>query len=335
MDLRADLLTYDQGEHFAIYVDLINTSNNSGGPYPITGVVREITLPAGLQFLNTTADTYSSCFFEGTTGTCTSDSFPANQQATSVFYVSSIEPGSMTISGTKTQNEFDPDLNNNLASITILIEEVPEGSISGSVFEDKNGNGIKDTGEVAESGVTIALSGAITGSAVTDGAGAYTFTGLPGGDYSVTVQTGTYMGGTNGQAWHASAPETGNHSVTLSSGEQVTGKDFMIWQEARARIQVLHDYNANRAFDPGYSGISAVNVVRVDECPFNVGAVVASDANGWTSFGGLGLQEYCFGIAANQSFPGGTNGTELLISVPAEDNGVRQASHTFISGENV
>ncbi|GAC1657811.1 MAG: hypothetical protein NVS4B3_24730 [Gemmatimonadaceae bacterium] len=61
--------------------------------------------------------------------------------------------------------------------------------IHGSVYNDLNANGIWDLGEPGMSGWTVTLSGAVTATAVTDGAGAYAFTQLPVGTYLVCEVT--------------------------------------------------------------------------------------------------------------------------------------------------
>jgi SdrD B-like domain/Domain of unknown function DUF11 len=68
--------------------------------------------------------------------------------------------------------------------------EIPLVGTGGAVFEDKNGNGVKDSGEPGVPNVTITLSGvSVAGgvitpkTATTDANGNYTFTGLTPGTY--------------------------------------------------------------------------------------------------------------------------------------------------------
>jgi plastocyanin len=63
----------------------------------------------------------------------------------------------------------------------------PTFSITGNVFVDSNGNGVKDTGEANRVGETISLSGAASGSTTTDSAGNYLFSTRPAGSYTVTL----------------------------------------------------------------------------------------------------------------------------------------------------
>lgn len=102
------------------------------------------------------------------------------------------------------------------------------GSISGQKFNDLNGNGIKNTGEAGMSGWTIYLdtnnnstldSGET--SATTDSTGNYSFSNLTVGTYRVreVLQSG----------WQQKLPGSGSaykYDVTLTSGQNVTGKNF-------------------------------------------------------------------------------------------------------------
>jgi len=72
------------------------------------------------------------------------------------------------------------------ATINIL----PPATINGTVYDDSNGNGIKEGGETGLSGVTVELQdglGTALASAVSDGAGLYSFTGIGGGSYQLVI----------------------------------------------------------------------------------------------------------------------------------------------------
>lgn len=66
-------------------------------------------------------------------------------------------------------------------------QQPPTYVISGNVFVDTNRNGAKDSGESNYSGVTVTLSGTASKTTTTDASGNYSFTGLPGGSYTVAL----------------------------------------------------------------------------------------------------------------------------------------------------
>jgi hypothetical protein len=104
--------------------------------------------------------------------------------------------------------------------ITIL------GKISGTKFNDLNGNGVKDAGEPVLAGWKINLTGGISASTTTDSLGNFVFEELPANTYQVceVQQSG----------WVQSLPASGfacpdgtkGYSITLGSGQIVSGKNF-------------------------------------------------------------------------------------------------------------
>jgi len=92
-----------------------------------------------------------------------------------------------------------------------------KGSISGIKFNDENGNGVLDSGEIGLAGWTIFLDGTSL-STQTGNDGSYQFSDLVPGNYTVkeTLQT----------SWVQISPASGSIVVTLHSGENVTDKNF-------------------------------------------------------------------------------------------------------------
>jgi hypothetical protein len=85
-------------------------------------------------------------------------------------------------SDTGLANRADPTLQGNKDCL-------PPGhaSISGTVFFDLDQNGILGPDEVGISGWQVQLTGPVTQTVITDGTGAYSFTGLDAGTYTVCV----------------------------------------------------------------------------------------------------------------------------------------------------
>ncbi len=101
-------------------------------------------------------------------------------------------------------------------SLNVDFMNTPTGAISGTKWNDVNGDGIHQADEPALPGVTITLSGAGTGSAVTDANGKYSFTALEPGSYTVAEQVPARM--------EATSPASVN--MTLAAGQTAT-VDFL------------------------------------------------------------------------------------------------------------
>lgn len=100
------------------------------------------------------------------------------------------------------------------------------GQLSGTVFFDASGLGVKSASTPGISGWVILLSGAVSASTMTDASGNYSFTGLASGTYTV-CRAG------NALYFFSTAPASGptcpfglGYSVTLSPGQSVPGLDF-------------------------------------------------------------------------------------------------------------
>ena len=105
---------------------------------------------------------------------------------------------------------------------------VNNASIAGTLYNDANGNGSQDTGESGKSGVTVFIDSNNNGvkdngepSTTTDTSGAYSFTGLAAGTYTVDYQV------TSGWANTGTKPL----SVTVTAGQNATGKNFFEAQQ--------------------------------------------------------------------------------------------------------
>jgi len=121
-----------------------------------------------------------------------------------------------TISLNATENKFCKFTNTKL------------GSISGTKWNDINGDGIKDEGEEAVEGVQICIDANANSvcnegevSVATDASGSYTFSNLLPGSYTIieTLNSG----------WEQTYP-AGSHTVVLSAGEVETDHNFGNWK---------------------------------------------------------------------------------------------------------
>jgi protocatechuate 3,4-dioxygenase beta subunit len=98
-------------------------------------------------------------------------------------------------------------------------------AISGTKFNDANGNGVRDPGEPGLSGWQIhisgsqtSMSGSVSFSVITDAQGNYLFNGLWPGTYTI-AEVGQL-------GWAQTAPSSGFYTVGLASGQGLGGKNF-------------------------------------------------------------------------------------------------------------
>ena len=150
--------------------------------------------------------------------------------------------------------------------------ELFPGSIAGFNYVDTNDNGIKDAGEAGIPGTTIVLSGtddlgaAVSLTAVTDGSGAYMFSGLRPGTYAVhEEQNPSYLDGkdTAGSLGGTVASPSAEDSITdipVDSGEAGVGYNFgeLTSAPAIAIIKYTNGQDADEAPGPVVQVGSAV-----------------------------------------------------------------------------
>jgi protocatechuate 3,4-dioxygenase beta subunit len=132
----------------------------------------------------------------------------------------------------------------------------PTGMITGQVFGDINGTGIKVAGDPGLAGWRVYLDLNHTGvfdpsepNTLTNAQGNYTFTGLPAGTYTVreVLQAG----------WMQTAPALGYYTIAEDGSTTVTGNDFGNFQLATVSGAVYNDLNGDgihQAGEPGLSG---------------------------------------------------------------------------------
>ena len=110
-------------------------------------------------------------------------------------------------------------------TFTLTVNQPLPATISGTVFQDINLNGVQGPGEQGIAGVTVFLDLNDNGvldpgdpTATTNASGAYSFMGLAPGTYNVRQ---VVMGGVI-----LSTPSTGSYSLTVTSGSAFTDQNF-------------------------------------------------------------------------------------------------------------
>jgi uncharacterized repeat protein (TIGR01451 family) len=178
----------------------------NAGPSAATNVLVQDLVPASL-----TGVTWTSVGSTGVTGNDLSGSGNINDIVTlipaggTVTYTlkGTIDPAATgTLSNTATvTGANDPNAANNSATDNDNLTNA-FSSLSGSVYVDRNNNGIRDAGEIGIPGVTIRLTGvdasgaAVNATVVTDASGNYRFTRMLPGTYTLTeLQPGGFVDG--------------------------------------------------------------------------------------------------------------------------------------------
>jgi hypothetical protein len=139
---------------------------------------------------------------------------------------------------------------------TLTTSVTTTGSISGTVFNDINGNGLRDAGDPGLSGWRVFLDtdgdwawDSTEKSVLTDASGNYSLTGLSAATYKVREVSAS--------GWNRTASSP---NVTLAAGQSATGQNFANFKQASIAGRVYIDANKNSTFDTGDAGLSGVRV---------------------------------------------------------------------------
>jgi cyclophilin family peptidyl-prolyl cis-trans isomerase len=119
-------------------------------------------------------------------------------------------------------------------TVTVNVAEFIPSHISGFVYIDANGNGVKDAGELPLNGVTVTLTGTPTGgaavskTAVTDSTGKYSFRDLAPATYTVKEINPAFMvdGAESVGSIAATVSANDQFSIALPQNTDATGFNF-------------------------------------------------------------------------------------------------------------
>ncbi len=210
----------------------------------------------------------------------------------------------------------DPDLDFGYRNTTLA-------DVSGTVFNDIDGDGIQEAGESGLAGVTVELrnaAGVVVATVTTDASGNYAFPDVPAGNYTVVVtdQDALLSGYTASSGLDQRAiavPATGTVDVDFGYGQKTTTAQFS--------STVWLDENNNGLQGSGEVGLSGVTVnlyrdSNLDGIPD--GAVVATtttDVNGNYVFRNLAPGTY-LADAVEGTLPGVLTPTTYVSPIYAQ-----------------
>ena len=224
----------------------------------------------------TSNTTGTSTFYSNAAGTTAITQVTiANGSSTAVFYYKDTAAGTPTVTVTRTSGMA-------LGADTHQVT-VEAGVVSGTVFNDLNGNGIQDAGELGISGVTIELlnsDGTDVETVATDGDGGYRFNDVNPGSYTVRETDPDGYASTTGNSVPVSVAAGG--SATANFGDQ---------QQGTVSGNVFEDNNGNGVQESDEFGIHDVAVELVDD----QGSVLQTERTnevGNYSFSGVGSGNY-------------------------------------------
>jgi SdrD B-like protein len=198
------------------------------------------------------------------------------------------------------------------------------GTVSGTKFNDANGNGARDAGEAGLSGVTIRLTDAasVVRTTTTDASGAFSFTNVAAGAYVVSEVV------PNGFTQTAPAAP-GTFAINVATGQTVGNLLFgnrassVPTETGSITGRKILDLNANGQFDGLDRGFEGIVLELRDQA--GVVRTTTSDANGNFSFTNLPAGTYVLSevLPENffQTFPGTPQapGTHTIVLAPGQN----------------
>ncbi|HVM04742.1 MAG TPA: Ig-like domain repeat protein [Acidimicrobiales bacterium] len=219
----------------------LDYQNKAGAASTATGIQLKDLLPtSGVTYV---AGSCGDCTVTGTELTWNLGSLSPGQAGQKTLQVT-VDPNAANNSTftNKAQirsAENDATPADNDAELTTTVTVVATASISGTVYNDANGNGSLDAGEAGIAGVTVTRSGSST-AATTDANGNYSFTGLLAGEYTIdyTVPSGHANTGTKPRV------------VTVGTGASSTGNHFFARRTTSTALALMAGTNPSTYGDP-------------------------------------------------------------------------------------
>ncbi|TAK57427.1 MAG: T9SS type A sorting domain-containing protein, partial [Bacteroidetes bacterium] len=180
-------------------------------------------------------------------------------------------------------------------------------TISGMKFNDHDGDGVKDENDEGMAGWTINLSGTVTSSTTTDPTGAYSFTNLGPGTYTVTE---TVLDG-----WVQTS--TNPTDITSVSGINVTDVNFGNFKKFSISGMKFEDTNGNGMKDGIEAGLSGWTINLTGAATSST----STDAEGNYSFANLGPGTFTVSEVAQSGWAQSTSNPPNITGASGENVG--------------
>lgn len=270
----------------SVYNDLDSDGVQDAGEPGLPGVT--ITLTGGATPLIT--QTNASGYYQFTN--LTPGTYTVTETDLASYSSTAAEPG--TVGATVQSNnaiQIALQVGNNSQQNDFL-DTVQLAQLSGSVYEDLDGDGAQDAGEPGIPGVTITLTGGASPvTAQTNANGFYQFTNLTPGAYTVTETDLAGYSSTGAEPGTVGATVQSNHAiqVVLQAGNNSQQNDFLDTRPAQLSGSVYNDLDGDGVQDVGEPGIQGVTITLDDgRSP----VVTTTNASGFYQFINLAAGTY-------------------------------------------
>ena len=314
-----------------VYYDANDSSSYTDGEEGFKDITVELLRPDGSVVATTTTDADGNYSF---TRLAAGDYTVKVTKAGAIADLTQTEDPDATkdsTSGTVTLNAGNPVQEN------INFGYVKKHAISGTVYLDQNRDKTKNTGDIAQSGVTVKLvdpSGNVVATTTTDADGNYSFTGLNDGTYTVQVDKTGPLASTEQTEDPSGNGDSRSHAITFTrSDPDVTNVNFGYAEDYTVSGTVYYDKDRSETLNNGEPGFNGVTVNLLDEAGATV-ATTTTKADGTYSFAKLPAGKYTVKVEPSDLLKK-LEQTEDPDGTKDHTSGVVQVNHDNPSVQNV
>ena len=314
-----------------VYYDANDSSSYTDGEEGFKDITVELLRPDGSVVATTTTDADGNYSF---TRLAAGDYTVKVTKAGAIADLTQTEDPDATkdsTSGTVTLNAGNPVQEN------INFGYVKKHAISGTVYLDQNRDKTKNTGDIAQSGVTVKLvdaSGAVVATTTTDADGNYSFTGLGDGTYTVQVDKTGPLASTEQTEDPSGNGDSRSQAITFTrSDPDVTNVNFGYAEDYTISGTVYYDKDRSQTLNNGEPGFDGVTVNLLDEAGATV-ATTTTKADGTYSFAKLPAGKYTVKVEPSDLLKK-LEQTEDPDGTKDNTSGVVQVNHDNPSVQNV